>query len=88
VFRSNKYIYAQLIDDEAKKTLAGVSQKELEKKDQKEKKLEIAGSLGMLLAKKALEKKITQAVFDRGSYLYHGRVKKVAQGAREGGLKF
>ena len=42
----------------------------------------------MLLAKKALEKKITQAVFDRGSYLYHGRVKKVAQGAREGGLKF
>lgn len=88
VFRSNRYIYAQLIDDENRKTLIGVSEKELENKNQKENKSKVANKLGLLLAKKASEKKINSAIFDRGFYLYHGRVKEVAEGAREGGLKF
>ena len=86
VFRSNKFIYAQLIDDEKGKTILGVSEKHLGKiKDMK--KIEKAKALGLLVAKKALSKKIEQVVFDRGSYSYHGRVSLVAQGAREGGLK-
>lgn len=85
VFRSNKFIYAQIIDDEKGKTLVGVSEKRiLEKKTKTEK----AKLLGLLLAKKAAKRKINSVVFDRGSFKYHGRVKALVLGAREGGLKF
>ncbi|OGH23561.1 MAG: 50S ribosomal protein L18 [Candidatus Levybacteria bacterium RIFCSPLOWO2_01_FULL_38_13] len=84
VFRSNKYIYAQLIDDEKGETIVGISGKA----DKKGSKVEKSNDLGLSLAKLALSKKIKTAVFDRGSYAYHGRVKAVAEGAREGGLKF
>ncbi|PIR80031.1 MAG: 50S ribosomal protein L18 [Candidatus Levybacteria bacterium CG10_big_fil_rev_8_21_14_0_10_35_13] len=87
VYRSNKYIYAQVIDDEKQKTIAGASQRELSEKE-KTKKIDKARQLGLLIAKKALSKKISNVVFDRGSYKYHGRIKAVAEGAREGGLKF
>ncbi|OGH09034.1 MAG: 50S ribosomal protein L18 [Candidatus Levybacteria bacterium RBG_16_35_6] len=85
VFRSNKFIYAQIIDDKSGKTLLGISEKELDKKGIKSEK---AKELGKLLAKKATAKKIKEVVFDRGRYAYHGRVKKLAEGAREGGLIF
>lgn len=85
VFRSNKFIYAQIIDDEKGKTLIGVSEKELTEKGAKS---ENAKKLGEMLAKKAIAKKIKTVVFDRGSYSYHGRVKALAEGAREGGLVF
>ena len=87
VFRSNKYIYAQLIDDVAGKTLVSVfdvSKKLHEKKT----KTEASKEVGVELAKRAAEKNIYKAVFDRGEYRYHGRVKSLADGAREGGLKF
>ncbi|MBI2025762.1 MAG: 50S ribosomal protein L18 [Candidatus Levybacteria bacterium] len=87
VFRSNKFIYAQAIDDQNQKTIVGVSEKEL-KQIKGSKKTDRAFELGKLLAKKVLSKKITQAIFDRGSYKYHGRVEKLAKGLREGGLKF
>jgi len=87
VFRSNKFMYAQIIDDEKRETLFGVSENNLPKKE-KITKSEKAKELGILIAKKALDKKIKEVVFDRGSYQYHGRVKQVAEGAREGGLKF
>ena len=87
VFRSNAAIYAQLIDDKDGKTLVGVTERMLPK-DEKKGKADRAKAIGMLLAKKAVEKKITQVVFDRGSYAYHGRVKALADGAREGGLVF
>lgn len=87
VFRSNKYIYAQLIDDKGHKTLLGLSEKQLDDLKGKQ-KAEKAHLLGQELAKIALDKKIKKVIFDRGSYAYHGRVKKVAEGAREGGLKF
>lgn len=86
VFRSNDYIYAQLIDDTMGKTLLGVSEKTVEKVAGT--KTEKAKTLGMALAKAAGEKKIKEVVFDKGSYRYHGRVKALAEGAREGGLKF
>ncbi|MDD5043583.1 MAG: 50S ribosomal protein L18 [Patescibacteria group bacterium] len=86
VFRSLKHFYLQLIDDNAGKTLASVSDKEIKAKGKKP--MEIALELGKLLAKKALAAGIKEAVFDRGGYKYHGRVKAVADGAREGGLKF
>jgi large subunit ribosomal protein L18 len=87
IFRSNKYVYAQVIDDEKAKTLVGASEKELSTKE-KTNKTAKANKLGLLIAKKAVAKKIKEVVFDRGSYKYHGRVKAVAEGAREGGLKF
>lgn len=87
VFRSNKHIYAQIIDDEKRETIVGVSEKELSGKE-KINKTDKSKELGMLIAKKALAKKIKEIVFDRGSYRYHGRVKALAEGAREGGLKF
>ena len=87
VFRSNRYLFAQLINDEKGQTLIGVSEKELSA-GEKVNKTEKAKQLGTVLAKKALHKKINTVVFDRGSYLYHGRVKAFAEGAREGGLKF
>ncbi len=87
VFRSNKFIYVQAIDDENQKTIVGVSEKELAKA-KGAKKTDRAFDLGKLFAKKVLGKKITEVVFDRGSYRYHGRVQKIAEGLREGGLKF
>lgn len=86
VFKSNKHIYTQLVDDTASKTL--ISANDLELKDLKKKKSEIAFSVGELVAKKALEKKISEVVFDRGGNQYTGRIKAVAEGARKGGLKF
>lgn len=88
VFRSNKYMYAQLIDDGAGKTLLGVSEKQLENKKVKTVKTERAKQLGSLLAQKATVLKVKKVVFDRGSYTYKGRVKSIADGAREGGLQF
>lgn len=84
VFRSNRYIYAQVIDDAVHNTVASCSSLELEglKGDKKA----IAAAVGRELAKRALAVKVTKVVFDRGSYLYHGRVKALADGLREGGL--
>lgn len=87
VFRSNKSIFAQLIDDEKGKTLLAISEKSLSKVEKKT-KTEKAKELGILLAKKSLTKKIETVIFDRGAHLYHGRIKALAEGAREGGLKF
>lgn len=85
VFRSNKHIYAQLIDDESGKTLAWAGDLAIKEKN---KKTVIAGGVGKLLAQKAEAVKIKEVIFDRGGYKYHGRVKALADGAREGGLKF
>jgi large subunit ribosomal protein L18 len=86
VFRSNRGIEAQLVDDVEGKTLAAASW--LHVKKAKRKKTEQAAEVGKLLAQKAKQAEIEEAVFDRGGYLYHGRVKALAEGAREGGLKF
>ncbi len=89
VFRSNKQIYAQIIDDGKSKTLAAFSSKNLKKESIKGKrKTEIAKMVGMELAKVSLKKNIKKVIFDRGAYRYHGRVKALAEGAREGGLIF
>ncbi len=88
VFRSNRYTYVQLIDDKIGKTLASASTKELTTNDQRPTtKQDSAGKLGELIAKKAVEKGIRKAVFNRGNYKYHGRIKAVAEGARKGGLQ-
>lgn len=87
VFRSNKHIYAQLIDDASGKTLFGMSDAVV-KTDAKAVKIEKAKKLGMAIAEKAKEQKIMAVIFDKGGYVYHGRVKAVAEGAREGGLQF
>ena len=90
VFRSNKHIYAQIINDEIGHTLVAAStrSKELAGKLEGKTKTEQARLVGLLLAEKALKAGITQIVFDRNGYKYHGRVKALADGAREGGLKF
>ncbi len=85
VFRSARHIYAQLIDDTLGKTLCSVSTQSDEIKG---KKTEAAKQIGSLLAKKALDQKIKNVVFDRSGYLFHGRVKAIADGAREAGLSF
>ena len=85
VFRSNTQIYAQLIDDVNGKTLASASSLGLKDKVNK---IEQAAKVGALLAKVAMEAGITEVVFDRNGYLYHGRVKQLADAAREAGLKF
>ncbi|MDR1679542.1 MAG: 50S ribosomal protein L18 [Prevotellaceae bacterium] len=85
VFRSNTQIYAQIIDDIQGKTLASASS--LGVKDKATKK-EIAGKVGGLIAQSALAAGVTEVVFDRSGYLYHGRVRELAEGARNGGLKF
>ena len=87
VFRSNKHIYAQLINDETAKVIASASDKDLTVKKGL-KKTDAAKKVGELIAKKGIENKIEKVVFDRGGILFHGRVKAVAEGAREGGLKF
>lgn len=87
VFRSNQRFYAQLIDAKGK-TILSVDEKELSKTPSKLTKSQRAKLLGQLLAQKAKKAKVTQVVFDRGSYKYHGRVKIFAESARENGLKF
>jgi large subunit ribosomal protein L18 len=87
VFRSNRGIEAQLIDDLEGKTLAGASWLQL-KKSFKGNKVEQAAEVGKLLAQNAKKADVETVVFDRGGYLYHGRVKALADAAREGGLKF
>ena len=88
VFRSNKAIYAQVINDLEGRTLAAASSISKELEEKKMTKTEVAKEVGKLVAQKAKEAGIEQVVFDRGGYLYHGRVKSLADGAREGGLKF
>jgi large subunit ribosomal protein L18 len=88
VFRSNKHIYVQAIDDEKKVTLVDFCDLNLSKKDQSGKKSEVARLVGKNFAKKLKDKKITKVVFDRGGYRYHGRVKSLAEGIRDEGLKF
>lgn len=90
VFRSNRHISGQLIDDNKRVTLISASDSEIGKKKSKEPitKVELAYQVGELIAQKALKKEIKKAVFDRGGYKYHGRVKAVAEGARKQGLKF
>lgn len=94
VFRSNKHIYGQLIDDDKGKTIISASDAEIKSKTksktQKEdtRKVMLARQVGELIAQKALKEKIKKVVFDRGGYKYHGRVKALAEGARQAGLKF
>ena len=87
VFRSNKEIYAQLIDDTNGKTLAAASSRD-KGIEAKGTKTEIANAVGKALAEKAVKAGVETVSFDRGGNLYHGRVKALAEGAREGGLKF
>lgn len=84
VFRSNKQIYVQVIDDLTGKTIVSASSAGMEAAP----KMEIAGKVGEAIAKKAQEAGITTVIFDRNGYLYHGRVKALAEAARNGGLKF
>jgi len=88
VFRSNNEIYAQLIDDASGKTLLSSSSTEKTAAKEKGSKVEKAKSVGAAIAKKAVEKGIKDVVFDRNGFLYHGRIKAVADGARENGLNF
>ena len=88
VFRSNAEIYAQLIDDDNGVTLAAASSRDKDIAAQKVTKIEKSKLVGAAVARKAIELGLTACVFDRGGNLYHGRVKSVADGAREGGLKF
>jgi large subunit ribosomal protein L18 len=88
VFRSNTDIYAQLIDDDKGVTLAAASSREKDIAAQKANKTDKSKLVGASLARKATALGLTTCVFDRGGYLYHGRVKAVADGAREGGLAF
>ena len=85
VFRSNKQIYAQVIDDLTGKTLAAASSQGIQEKTTKK---EIAAKVGELIAKKSQEAGIQVVVFDRNGYLYHGRVRELAESARKSGLKF
>ena len=88
IFRSNKAIYAQIINDETGSTLVAVSSADKALAGATGNKTEVAHQVGKALAEKALQAGIENCSFDRGGYLYHGRVKALAEGAREGGLKF
>ena len=90
VFRSGRHIYAQLIDDGSQKTIASASSMEAAKGESKVKtwNLAAAAEVGKLIAQRAKEKGVKQVAFDRGGYLYHGRVKALAEAARAGGLEF
>ena len=88
VFRSNKQIYAQLIDDVQGVTLAAVSSAAKEMTATKGPKVDLAREVGKKITEKAVQSGIKTCVFDRGGYLYHGRVKALAEGAREAGLQF
>ena len=90
VYRSSKHIYAQIVDDDSAVTLASASTVEpaLREKVRELKKADAAALVGQTAAQRALEKGIASVVFDRGGYLYHGRVKALAEAAREAGLQF
>jgi large subunit ribosomal protein L18 len=88
VFRSNTDIYAQLIDDNNGVTIASASSKQKDITAQKAPKIEKSKMVGQAIAKKAVELGVADVVFDRSGYVYHGRIKAVADGAREGGLNF
>jgi len=88
VFRSNKQIYVQLIDDLTGTTLLSASSRCKEIAGEKVNKIEQAKLVGKLAAERSLEKGVTSVIFDRNGYLYHGRIKSLADAAREGGLKF
>ena len=88
IFRSNKEIYAQIVDDTKGVTLVSASSRDKEISESKGTKSEIASLVGKAIAEKALKAGVETISFDRGGYLYHGRVKSLAEGAREGGLKF
>ena len=88
VFRSNKEIYAQIVDDVTGKTISAASSRDKDISSSKGNKVEIAALVGKSIAEKALKAGVETISFDRGGYLYHGRVKSLAEGAREGGLKF
>jgi large subunit ribosomal protein L18 len=88
VFRSGKHIYAQIIDDRAKETLAAASTNEKEGKLPKTYNVEAASTVGKKIAERAIAKGVKQVVFDRGGYIYHGRIKALADAARESGLEF
>ena len=88
VFRSNKEIYAQLVDDVTGATISAASSRDKEIKAAKGTKSEIAALVGKAVAEKAVKAGVKNIAFDRGGYLYHGRVKSLAEGAREAGLKF
>ena len=88
VFRSNKQIYVQLINDDEGKVIASASSRKLEDADQKLAKIQQSEKVGVEIAEKAKAAGIETVVFDRNGYLYHGRVKAVAEAARKGGLKF
>ena len=85
VYRSNTNMYVQIINDEENVTILSANAKDLKSKGTKK---ELAKELGVLIAKKAKDKKITKLVFDRGAFRYHGRVRALAEGVREGGLEF
>jgi len=88
VFRSGKHIYAQIIDDMSGNTLVSASTLDKDASLENTNNMEAAKYVGEMVAKKALDKNINEVVFDRGGYLYHGRVKALAESAREAGLKF
>ncbi|MBU0479762.1 MAG: 50S ribosomal protein L18 [Proteobacteria bacterium] len=89
VFKSSRHIYAQLIDDVTGRTLAAMSTLDgTVKSESVENKIEVARKVGMMLAEKAKQIGVEKIVFDRGGYIYHGRVKSLSDGAREGGLVF
>ena len=89
VFRSNKEIYVQLIDDQTGKTIVSASSRDKEVEESKlTSKIEISSIVGKRIGEIATKKGVSEVKFDRGGYLYHGRVKALADGAREGGLKF
>ncbi len=88
VFRSNKEIYAQIVDDVTGKTISAASSRDKEISSAKGTKTEVATLVGKSVAEKAIKAGIENISFDRGGYLYHGRVKSLAEGAREAGLKF
>ncbi len=90
VFRSSKHIYAQVIDDDKGTTLVSASSLEKDMRSSRKSgaNVDAAKAVGKLLAQRAIEKGVASVVFDRGGYLYHGRIKALADAAREGGLKF
>lgn len=88
VFRSNKHIFAQIVDDDNSKTMAAASSLSTEIKEEKGNKTLRASAVGKLIAQKAIQAGIDKVVFDRNGFLYHGRVKALANAAREAGLKF
>ena len=90
VFRSNNHMYAQIIDDTVGNTLVSAStlQKDVKAELEKTNNVEAAAYLGTVIAKKAIEKVITSVVFDRGGFIYHGKIKALADAAREAGLNF